>query len=322
MEATTLEVDMRRLTLHLSNERGIAVPMAAVAMVAILGLTAVGVETGRLALTATEVQNAADIAAATAANALVNDEDPKTEALSVLAANSIDGQAISSSELKDLEIGNYTSATGFIAGLLPYNAARATVEYTVHNVVAGAIGMATSTVTKTATASFEANNSGTPTLPIVLGDCLFDTACLDDACLPHLGLVPSPIDNSAWTGYIDGANVREITPYFPTECGGSDKAVTLELGDMINVTNGDLNPLLSLVECLIDNGMTRHTVAVVECGLNLNQEKEVVGFATVEINSVRQTGFNQGITLEAVVEVTEPPTGGTNFGSGAVVLVS
>src|SRR5512147_3125572 len=102
---------MRELTHHLSNERGIAVPMAAVAMVAIVGLTAVGVETGRLALTATEVQNAADVAASTAASALVNGDDPRTHALAVLGANSINGQDIGASELKSLEVGNYSAET-------------------------------------------------------------------------------------------------------------------------------------------------------------------------------------------------------------------
>jgi hypothetical protein len=312
---------MRRTTHHLTNERGIALPAAAVAMVAILGLTTVGVETGRLALTATEVQNAADVAASSAANAVVDGDDPKSAALSVLARNSIDGRSVGSSQLKSLEIGNYTTETEFVADLLPYNAARATVEYTVDNVIAAAIGMPTSTVTKTAIAAFQANSSGTPTLPIVVGDCLFDTSCLDDLCLPHLGLVPSPIDNSAWTGFFENASVSDITPYFPSECGGSDQSVELELGDMINVTNGDLNALLKKVECLVDNGMTKHTVAVVECGLNLTQSKAVVGFATIEITSVRTTGFNQGITLETIVEVTEPPTGGTNYGSGAIILV-
>lgn len=306
---------------HLRNQRGVAAPMAAVAMMAIVGLSALGIETGRLALTGNEAQNAADAAATTAARALLDDGNPRTEALAVLARNSINGEAVSSSHLVGLEIGNYSAELGFVSNLVPNNAVRATVGYEVNNLLAGAVGMPTSHVTKTAIATFQGIVTGTPTLPIVIGDCLFDDLCLDEICLPHLGVVPSPIDNSAWTGFFDGGNLNSVRDYFPPECGGEGKSAELSKGDFINVTNGDLNPLFDAVSCMVDQGMVQHTVAIVSCNLNFNQEKEVLGFATVEIDSVRDTGFNQGITLHGVIETLEPPVGGENFGTGAVVLV-
>lgn len=312
---------MQNRARHLRNQRGVAVPLAAVAMVAVLGLSAVGVETGYLAMTATEVQNAADAAATAGARAVLDGNDARSEALAVLALNTIHGETVGDGHLVGLEVGNYSAELGFVSSLAPQNAVRATVQYNVANLLAAALGMPSSRLTKTAIATFQGVISGRPTLPIVLGDCLFDNLCLSDICLPHLGIVPSPIDNSAWTGYFEGANLSNIKDYFPSECGGQDQAVDLKVGDLINVTNGDLNPLFDLVDCMVDDGATRHTVPIVSCNMNFNQQKEVIGFATVEIESVRDTGFNQGITLRGVIEALEPPVGGENFGTGAVVLV-
>jgi Flp pilus assembly protein TadG len=321
---------MNMLPRRLKSEKGIALPLVAVALWVILGMTGLGVETGRLALVATEVQNAADVAARSAAFEYVTGDGtttPRQAAEAVIAANAIDDQtSISAASLTVLEMGNWTSENGFITNLEPINAARAEVQHTADSIIMSWVGYPSSLVTKDAIAGFSPASGGRPTLPIAIGECLLDEECNEDACQPTLYQVPDPEDNSAWTGFFEEASGDQIAAYFPEECppngnGTTEVAPYINLHDEIYLNNGQTS-LLKQVECMLENGLTEVLVPVVSCGTTLNQAREVLGFATFEIIEVRATGGNKGIDMRGLTSAQNDPGGGdTSYGSGTIVLV-
>lgn len=319
---------MERLRHKLRDEKGIAVPFLASALVAIMALTAVGVETGRLATVATEVQAAADIAATAAARQLFDDPSeqhgtPRSQAEEVLNDNFIDGNVVSGSYLTKLEIGNYTAEAGFVANLAPLNAVRSQVDYTVDNIMLATLGMPTSQLTKVAIAAFAPATGGKPTIPLAIGECLLNSGCLEDSCQPTVTQVPSPEDNSAWTGFFGSHSTSTINTLFPAECDGDPSQIpVVQVGDFINLIDGQSVPLLRQVECMLDAGLTEVLVPVISCDTQLNQAREVVGFARFEILSVRTSGGNKGIDVRGVVSATDGPGGDAEtFGAGAITMV-
>jgi len=295
--------------------------MVAIAMMALIGMAVLGIETGRLGLTADEAQNAADIAALAGARALFDGENATTQALAILGQNRIDGHAVGAAQLQALEMGNYDADAKFTANLAPTNAVRAVISYPLHNLLAGMLGMPVSVVTKSAVAMFQGAGGCEPSFPLVIGECLFDQNCTSDACQPFLRAAPNPLDNSAWTGYFGGSSTSEVSTYLPPECGGT-ASVKLKTGDLINVTNGDLSPLFRGAQCMIDHGLGQVTVPVVPCGFDFVHSMRVLGCATFNMVSVVSSGSPKGITMEGLVKViTSAPAGGPNFGSGPVLLV-
>lgn len=318
---------MKQLGKAVRNERGVAVPMVAIAMMALLFCTGVGVDVGRLGVVADEVQNAADIAATAAAFQYVqpgsDTSTPRESAEDVLGQNEISNTAVASSHLTLLEFGNYNrSDDTFTANLEPINAAHSRVEYTANNLVFGLLGKPDTLVAKEAIAAFNPTGSGKPTLPLTVGDCLLNPECTEDACQPTLTQVPNPDDNSAWTGFFNVANTTDISVLFPEECEpDATEPPTIRVGDFINLINGQSTPLLRMVQCLIDNDMTEVLVPVTECGGSLNQAREVLGFARFQLLTVVDSGGNKGITIRGLTSANDGPSGGENFGAGIITLV-
>jgi hypothetical protein len=316
---------MERFRRKLRDEKGIAIPFVAVALIVIMALTAVGVETGRLATVATEVQTAADIAATAGARQLFDDPmaSPREDAEEVLNDNHIEGTVVSGSHLTELQVGNYTAATGFVANLQPFNAVKSRVEYDVANILLSFLNMPTSHVSKIAVAAFAPSTGGRPTIPIAIGDCLLNEGCLEDSCQPTLTQVPSPDDNSAWTGFFGSHSTSTISTLFPEECNGDPSQVPyIEVGDFINLINGQSVPLLRQVQCMLDHDITEVLVPVVSCSTQFNQSREVLGFARFEILSVRTNGGHKGIDIRGLVSATDGPGGDAHtFGAGEVTMV-
>ena len=111
------------------QERGAVLTAFVLTSTALFALTAVGVDTGRLALTANEVQTVADTAATAGARALVEGGSAATaraQAQTVVGQNRVNGTA-ASIQAAQLEVGSYNAATGsFANGAVPANAVRAT----------------------------------------------------------------------------------------------------------------------------------------------------------------------------------------------------
>jgi len=307
----------------MTNERGIAVPLMAVCMLALVGLAAVGIDTGHVSWVAGESQNAADIAAIAGVVSISKDQDPttaRTAADSALAMNSVNGTNAQSS-LQVFEAGHVYPDYSFSVGMLPYNAVRTKAGATVNNVLLDAIGFATSTVSREAIATLAGIGEGIPTLPIVIGECNYNADCYHQSCMPYLAQVPDPGDNSAWTAFFQSASNSNIDDYFPAPCGGNVQQ-TIKVGDIINLGNGQVDPLLNAVKCLVDNGQDEFTIPIVECVGNFNQPKTVVGFARIKIDYVIATGGTKGLWLYGLYEGQQPgPPGGGVFGLLAVSLI-
>lgn len=114
-----------------------------------------------------------------------------------------------------------------------------------------------------------------------------------------------------------------IAGLFPEVCGGDPSQIpSLNVGDVINLLNGQSVQLLRKVECLLENGIDEVLLPVVSCGSERNQARAVVGFARIEILSMRTTGGNKGIDLRGVVSAMDGPGGDAeSFGAGAITMV-
>ena len=318
---------MKNRLQHLKSQRGIALISTAVALTALIALTAVGVDVGRLVFTATEVQSTADIAATAGAKSLVlqGSGSAQSGAEVVAGANYIDGKKVTGSNLDSIEEGNYTAGV-FTPGGAPVNAVRATASASVNNILASVFGDPVTKVTKKATAAYASVGSAQPQLPLAIGDCDFtDPDCLDNSCLPQFFQVPSTEDNSAWTGFFGVAGGTAIGDLFPEECEGEGNPIpTVQIGDEISLNNGQaVGSILNLVENCFNAGLTEFLVPVIDCDAQYVQGLPVLGFATIVIHDVITTGnpkyIEASVTFDA--EVPGAPGGGT-FGSGSVVLVN
>lgn len=337
---------MKKRQSVLDNERGQAMVVTAIGFVAFLALAAVAVDVAHLSHVSNDVQNLADIAATAAARAVL---DPGGNAVSgalpVVQQNSVDGAQPtvvlgstcdpSSAPCAAVQPGNYSAGT-FTAGASPVNAVQANAFAKAQNIIGGlpaplAAFTSTSTVQKTATATFTGIGSGQPGLPLAIGDCGFSGDCLGSSCLT-LTQAPNGTDNAAWTGFSGGTGSSQIKQYLPAACGGSGSP-TIAVGDSISLTNGSTSVLKDVVDCMFCQlHQSTFLVAVVHCNGNFNQPSNVVGFTTITISSFHfsngQTGTcdvkggnPDGINLTETPNPSVPgPPGGGAFGTGFVVL--
>jgi hypothetical protein len=292
---------------------------------------------GRLALTATEDQNAADAGAAAYAHAMLENAasdgfvDPATRAAEVVEGNSIDGKAATQAQVT-YTTGRFDFASRrFQQNGSPTNAVRASVAAQVNTLFAGVLGQRTARVTRTALAAYGGAHALQPTLPLAIGTCYFERFRDSEECgdLPTLTQIPDGRDNSCWTSLGSStANANRIVSLLPEvccqggRCGGGELADPLAVGDRVNVTNGAVDVALRVLANCVQQGLRRWTVPVVECG-RCNQSLAVVGFATIDITTVR-TGRSRGIDLRASCAAA-PGTSGVdadaNFGTVTVALV-
>jgi hypothetical protein len=299
-------------------------------MGALLALAAVGVDSGRIALTANEVQTVADIAATAGAKALLDGGNASTainHAQTVVQQNMVDGSG-ATIQTAQLEVGQYDPQTRtFTAGANPPSAVRATPSTTVQNLFTGIFGSsyANSTVTKTATAGFTGLGQGAPTLPLALGDCDFPalSSCFgSSSCLPRLSQVPSTTDNTGWTSFFDGSTSENtITAYLPSACGGSKTPPVINVGAPINLNNGQgTGKALNGVENCVKKGFNQFLIPIVSCSGNFNQSATVTGFATIIVDSVVSSGNQKGLNIHAIFQETAGPPGGGAYGMGMMRL--
>jgi hypothetical protein len=275
---------MRR---HLDNQRGVTLAFTAVALAAFIALTVVGVDLSRLALTATEVQSVADIAATAGAKSLYENaynggtRQPVDDAHAVAATNSIDARLATAQNgiIVNPVIGHYDFGTRTFTAGNPQDAVMATVTTTVDNIVAAAIGTPQTTVVKDAIAAFSGpaegcappancasndwacfcQNGVPPCLPIAAPSCQFTSGNQ----LPPLRVASAGNDTAAWTGFQTGHSDNVVRDFLdqPPTCnapGNSDAAPGEQIvGPTIDVTNG-LNPsgpnnVFGLMQCIWEN---------------------------------------------------------------------
>ena len=305
-------------------------------MVAFLALAVVGVDLGRLGFTATEVQTVADVAATAGATALLSNfttgasADPIGQAQMTAAQNQVDGKTAAVAG-GDVVLGNFDfDSSSFSPGGVPTNAVQANAEATVQNLVAGIFGDSTTTVQKTATAAYSGIGAAYPVLPLAIGECHFQEFQTSGNCsdLPSLTQSPNDADNSCWTSLGPlAASSDQAVSYLPStccdggNCGEDVPSLGVTVGNEIEVMNGQASALLGILEDCYNQGIREFLVPVIPCD-NCTGGWDVLGFATIVIESVVSSGGNKGIDLSSICE-TEPSgaAGGGTFGTLAVSMV-
>src|SRR6266481_3452910 len=311
---------------HLANERGITLIAMALWMTAFFALTAVGVDVGRIAFTASEVQSAADTAALAAARAFLDGGDPQATGKMILGngtaavPNTIDSRsAYAAASTITIETGTADNSGNFTAGGgAAANAARATVIATVTNLFSGVFAGndGTTIVTKQATAVLTTTGEDQPTVPIaVSGGCFTDKNCTAGNC-PALN---ASTNDAGWTGFDGGASTSTIRAFFPQACdsakgyASTNPAPILTTDESINLLNGvSATPLFGDFHCLVCTlNQTKFIVPVVDkpCGAQFNQSDAIIGFAEVTIDKAAYcAGPNTNIVLQSVRGTGAPGT--------------
>lgn len=323
---------------HLShNKRGQALPGFVIGLFAFLGLSAGAVDISRHAFTATELQNLVDAAASAAAKAAGNNGSPYGAAQAISSLNTVNGEHLTLAA-GDVVIGTYNGNV-FTPGGSPSNAVRVTATKTLSNIISGLIGHPTSTISRTATAAIVALGGGVPTMPIALGETYWQQ-CIQFGCSqPEIILVPDGVQNAGWTAFFASASTNQVRSYVPAAqgCNGGGQAPPyITVGDSINLNNGQGNQLLA-VQCLVcTQGQNGFLVPVVRNLGQFNQSAEVVGFATVVVESFNYSsnprtrscgnlnggGTLQTINVRSVFNANTPgPPGPGFYGSGYAQVV-
>jgi hypothetical protein len=310
---------MRNRT-HRKSERGAVLAVVGICMVLMVGMAAIGVDLGRLALTANEAQILADAGAASGADALLKRRfdspglDPEVVARNTIFENPIDGSGATGSNIVSFEYGTWTeNPPGFEPGGGPddANAVRVTTEAIVNNVFAPVLSsdFVTSRVERVAIGSADSCPSeGRPVLPVTFGDCMFDGFEPPDDCSapPTATFAPDQVDTACYTSLDDSSSASAsrvrgmLEPECCAQCNG-EISPFVRKGDMINVQNGVVGAVLQAIEGCYNAGIREFTVPIVKCDadgtLKCTQQKEVVGFARLEISQVVATGNPKGIHL-------------------------
>jgi hypothetical protein len=292
-----------------SRQRGAILAFTGIALLTLLGMTVVGVDLGRLAFTATEVQTVAEVAATGYAHAWLKGEssptgDPgdgacATDAMTVIDGNRIDGRRAARANIEGYERGFYNFSTNgpfttaIPAGESP-NAVRATATATVDNFFASLLGSSRSTVRKNAVATITCGNRAQP-LPIMVQDCQFGGFDSPDDCadLPRLTQQNIHEEDSCWTSLSsESANAASIRDLIAAQCcpgGGSCDLPPgypeVSEGQVVSVINGQATTLVKAMQDCWDNGHRNFVVPITPCGTPCNQSNTISGFANIELTA-------------------------------------
>jgi hypothetical protein len=327
-----------------TGQRGAIAALTGILLLTLVGMTVVGVDVGRVAFTATEVQTVAEVGALGYARAMLRNQvagsavrNPASDALEVVSGNSIDGQAASASNIASYTTGTWNFTTrSFTAGGTDPNAVEATGVATVENLFAAlpVFSSPTSTVTKTATAAVSCPDVA-HVFPLAVGDCsLFDPFRSSDDCDDLPELFQQPRDNSCWTTLFDGGGgAGAISNMLPAaccqggNCGGGQTSPLVGIGTTINLFNGQMNSLMHIMEdCIEHEGLTEFVVPIVECDngvLNCSGSAEVIGFASLRFTRVVDQGRDKLFDMEFFCNDEAPVQGqgGECLGTETVALV-
>jgi Flp pilus assembly protein TadG len=319
---------MRKHT-HRKNERGAALAVVGICMVLLVSMAAVGVDLGRLALTANEAQVLADVGAAAGAKALLDRRfsdpsvDPETVARNTIGENPIDGAVATADNVEMFEYGTWDRDTQEFetAALDEATAVRVTTQATVENVFAPVMSadFATSRVERVAVGAMDCSSEGKLVFPVTFGNCMFDGFHPPDDCSdpPTAVLNPDKLDTACFTSLgSQPANTDDTRSLLPEDCcpqcGGADPRF-VRTGDDIKVING-ITGALKAVEGCWEAGLTDWVVPIVECSadgtLQCNQSKEVVGFANIRLTFVKSTGNDKRIELGFFCDDSDNTGGG------------
>jgi hypothetical protein len=313
------------------KERGAVLAAVGAVMVLLVGMAAVGVDIGRLALTANEAQVVADASATAGALALADDQEVEPAALGVAGENTMAGTVAEPADMTNVLGTSDFELRQFVASEADPNAVSATAEREVTNVFAGIFGDPMSSVTRTAIAATGPASTGRATLPIALSDCHFPADCEDESCLPSLTQTPNGDDNSAFTGFFDNASGNVLESYIHPDCGGGGlDGPLVSVGEHISLNNGQVSNFMQGFECQVcELGITEYVVPIItHCDENFVSASPpgsggsgnglVYGFASITVDSFNYSngctgccrgGAPQTVNLHAVIRQEDGFTG-------------
>src|SRR5690349_1610696 len=243
---------MRRM--DRSKERGIALAVVAIALVAIFAMMVIAVDVGRFAHTGSEVQAIADLAALSGARSVLlrGPGNAQSGADTAARQNVSDGRTFvndgSSGVLQVVE-GCYTPpAAGCSANCQgtfngpqsppcpagppqQFQAVKVTATRRGVSIITAALlpintGLRSLDITKQAIAAIGGINDVTPALPVALCPSLLASVnpggtCVQDAVLDQITLAPTGTQNACLTSLSpSSANANTFKSLVPPECGG------------------------------------------------------------------------------------------------------
>lgn len=332
---------------HRQNQRGIALAYFGVAMLTLIAFAVIGIDLGRLAFTASEVQSVADAAATAAALAKAQGStDPVGQATAVIQKNNVDGEAADygpGDVVDEILPGRWDFTNGTFTTLSwtdkTANAARAHGTKTVTNYVAAAIGAPESSVHRYAIAAVGGACDLRALMPIAIGDCYFNAFLQGDPSdpnrcsgLPTIQFSNSPSDNACFTSLGDGsAASSQMGQYLPDGCACSgnfcngDTPPLVSIGQDINVTNGNVTSLQHAISDCLNHNLAEWDVPLVKCNTNKNcpdasatggkcvdctKSMEVTGFVHIKIIQVKDSGSPKFIRFSSACMVNPSSSAG------------
>jgi hypothetical protein len=329
------------------RERGSILAFTGIALLTLVGMTVVGVDLGRLAFTATEVQAVAEVAATGYAHAwlrgLSTGTDPgdgtcAAEALTVVDGNRIDTKKAAAKNIEGYERGFYDFDTdGPFTTAVPAgqsaNAVRATGTATVNNFFAALFAAPKSTVRKTAVATLTCGTRAQP-FPMIIQDCLFGGFDGPEDCpnLPALtqqnvheedSCFTSLSGSSASTGRISDLIAQACCPGGPGTCDLPADYPSVSQGEDVKVINGQSSMLKALQTCW-DNGYREFLVPITPCGAACNQTNVISGFANMTLSERPvASGSPKYVALSSFCNASDEVDGrgGNCYGAFKVAMV-
>lgn len=326
------------------NERGIALPLAGVGILAVLGFGLVTLEIGQLGVVSSELQNAADAGAIAGAIALARERDVEPDVQVVVERNALTsrsgGKGVSALNVQSINVGRYIDGT-FVANVLPADAVEVVLTDTVENLayVPGSQPPNTDIAARSVAILSGCGNCRVA-LPLAIGCCQMgpSTHCCPPAVPIGNQCVPDP--NQAITGVgtsanpqtrfttfdqtdTSWANVRSHlvqNPACPVECGAqASEPIASQVGQMLN-----LRPNTTLVQagtascvesCYLAADADEVMLPIVPCELGAQQP--ILGYSRFRIEAVSPAG----LTIRPLPGTIEPgPGGGAAFGVSSVIL--
>ena len=236
-----------------------------------------------------------------------------------MGQNRVDGTA-ASIQAAQLEVGSYDASTGaFANGALPANAVRATPATTVQNLFAGIFGssFAQTTVTKTATAGLHRGWAAAPrtcrwpsapaTSRVSAAASTAPAACPSSDPGPEhhrqhrLDVVPGRLDQQLEHRPVHAVRMRR--PKTPPNVG---------VGTSISLNNGQITSVLKDVEDCVKRATTSSRSRSWSLRRNFNQSARIMGFATIIVDGVKDTGGQKGARCARHLrQVTGRPAAGS-----------
>jgi hypothetical protein len=305
------------------GERGVALAYVGFALLVFMGFAVVGVDTARIAFTASESQAVADAAATAGIRTLATiygggTGNVKTDAVLIGTQNKIDG-ANAPIAAGDVICGNWNFQNGtFAPGNCDNtsNAVRAVANKQVNNIVAGVFGASFvhTTVTRRATSALSAPSAARPLWPFAIKDCSFQQYASSNNCsdLPKGLVAPNGAQTGCFTSFLlNATSTGAIIEYLPTSCGGGGGQQSLiSIGTNINLTNGTKVPDFRAMQDCFNQGFTTWVVPIVACSTNCNQSAAVTAWAEIQVKAVDVHGAQSSVTMDTICKIDPTVTGG------------